>query len=500
MRAEGSFWKRKLPIVAGVALGALVGISSVQLTRPTSAPALQTATVQVSPQAKEGIQTLRSFSDVFVAVSDHVKPSVVSILVEKRQEQPRMRRMPQGMPGQDPFEFFFGTPRGGGEGAPTVKGGGTGMVIREDGMILTNNHVVEDAESIKVVFNDGKEYVAKVKGTDPRSDLAVIQIEARRLPIVTLGDSETARVGEWVIAMGNPYGFDYTVTAGIVSAKSRKVMGGARYENFIQTDASINPGNSGGPLLNLDGEVIGINTMIAGIGTGIGFAIPSNMARNVSQQLMNDGKVTRPWLGVGIQPLDEALSKGLNLPTQDGALINQVYEGSPAEVAGLRRGDVIVKLQDKAIKDSEALINAVGQERVGAELKVAVIRDGKEQIFKVKTATLPEQPGQARGAAPEAPVKADMLGMQVEPVDAELARSLGMARPAGVAITRLSPDSPVTAAGLREGDVVLEINQAPVNSGADVARVLGARDPARPVLLLVRRETSTFFVSFKVSR
>lgn len=495
----GAF-KKPLPLIVGLTLGVVTGLTATHFTLPTPAPAGQlVAAAPVTQEAKEGIKTLRAFSEAFEAVADKARPSVVSIVVEKHQERSMLsRQMPNGHPnfrGQpNPFGFFFDD---GDEGeAPMVKGGGTGMVIRSDGMILTNNHVVEDAETIKVYFNDGREFDAKVKGTDPRTDVAVIQIDARNLPAITLGDSEATRVGEWVVAMGNPYGFDYTVTAGIVSAKSRKVTGGRQYEDFIQTDASINPGNSGGPLLNLDGEVIGINTMIAGIGTGIGFAIPSNLAKNISSQLMKDGKVVRPWMGVGIQSVSDDMTRSLNLSSKSGALVNQVYEGSPAEKAGLKRGDVIVELNDKPVKDGDALVKTVLETRVGEEVKLDVVRDGKPVALKLVTAVMPDD------SNPVAPVQSgtarlEALGLTVQTVDEDLARKLGMRTPSGVVITALNPSSPAAEAGLRKGDVVLEVNRQPVdNAAAFNAAASNSNNGA--VLLLVARDGNTFFVGVRL--
>lgn len=496
MLAAISTLKKPLPLIIGLALGAVTGVSASYFTAPTPAP----AGLKAPPVAHEGIQTLKSFSEAFSMVAEKVKPTVVSIVVEKRNENSMMRRF-HGQPDMknrqlDPFEFFFQGPDDDDE--PTVRGGGTGMIVRADGMILTNNHVVKDADTIKVFLNDGREFVATVKGTDPRTDLAVIQIDAKNLPAVTLGNSEAMKVGEWVVAMGNPYGFDYTVTAGIVSAKGRKVVGGQQYEDFIQTDASINPGNSGGPLLNLDGEVIGINTMIAGIGTGIGFAIPSNMAQKVASQLMSDGKVVRPWLGVGIQSVSDEFVKSLNLPDKEGALVNQVYEGSPAEKAGVKRGDVIVRLGEKDIKDSDSLIKTVLESNVGDKLKLVVVRDGKEVALDLKTDVMPGEPQKMAAAGGSSESRVDALGVSVKGVNAELAEKLGMRAPSGVVVTGVSPGSPVSKAGLRTGDVVLEVNRRPVNS-PDEFNTAASKTSQGAVLLLVSREGNTYFVAVRLT-
>lgn len=491
---------KPMSLIVGLLLGSATAFTASQFTAPTPAPAIQPvlAAPAVSQQAKDGIQTLKSFSEAFASVAEHVKPAVVSILVEKPSERGMLsRRMPQGHPGrgQDPFEWFFQLPEG--QDEPTVKGGGTGMILRADGMVLTNNHVVEGASLIKVVLNDGREFEAKLQGTDPRTDLAVLKIDAKSLPTVSLGSSDDMRVGEWVVAMGNPYGFDYTVTAGIVSAKGRKVVGGRQYEDFIQTDASINPGNSGGPLLNLDGEVIGINTMIAGIGTGIGFAIPSSMARTVADQLMSDGKVTRPWLGVGIQSLTDEMSKALNVKSKDGALVNQVYEGSPAEKAGLQRGDIITSVNGKPVKESDDLIREVIRGKVGDSIRVAIVRDGKEQVLSVKTDVMPEQPGRANPSV-SGSARVETLGLGVTSVSQELAKKLGLRSATGVLIQEVLPSSPAARANLREGDLVLEVNRRPVSSVEEFNQAAGQTSQGA-VLLLVYRDGNTMFIPVRLS-
>jgi Do/DeqQ family serine protease len=498
--------KKPIPLIVGLALGAASAVTVTQFSQPTQAPA---APPVASPQVKEGIQTLRSFSETFTAVAEAARPAVVSILVEKREDGGGRvgRGLPPGHPRGDdgddnpfqgsPFEYFFRGPNPwqGGE-APLVKGGGTGIIVKPDGMILTNNHVVEGTESIKVFLNDGREFNATVKGTDPKTDLAVVKIDAKDLPTVKLGDSDATKVGEWVIAMGNPFGFDYTVTAGIVSAKGRRVSGGDKYEDFIQTDASINPGNSGGPLLNLNGEVIGINTMIAGIGTGIGFAIPSNLAQNVSKQLMDNGRVVRPWMGVSIQSMTEDIAKGLKLPGRDGALVGQVYEDSPAARAGIERGDVIVKLDDKPIKDGDALVKAVLNHKVGDEVPVVVIRDGKEKTFRVKTGTLPDEPQALAQNDAVRSKRMDNLGLEVQNLTQEMARKLGIRSKGGVVVSSVKPNSPAANAGLAPGDVILEVNRQPVNTVVEFTDA--AKDTQGAVLLLVSREGNTFFVPVRM--
>lgn len=385
--------------------------------------------------------------------------------------------------------------------SPIVRGGGTGIIIKANGVILTNNHVIDGAETIKVKLADGREFDGRVKGSDPRSDLALVTIDAKDLPTVKLGDSDNTKVGEWVIAMGNPYGFDYTVTAGIISAKGRKVTDSDRFEDFLQTDASINPGNSGGPLLNLDGEVIGINTMIAGIGTGIGFAIPSTLAQSIADQLLTSGKVVRPWMGVGIQPVTQEMAQSLGIDAQKGgAIVNQVQPGSPAEKAGMQRGDVVVKVENEKISDADDLVRAVQTRKVGEELKVVVIRDNKEKTLKVTTEAMPESPREALAQGPgnDAGGAVDKLGVEVKGMTNEMAQRYGLRNSEGVVITDIKPDSVCARAGLREGDVVLEVNRRPISNVNDFTQMAGTADRGT-LLLLISREGTTLFVPVRLS-
>lgn len=499
------FWKKPLPVIVGLVVGGVSAYSITKVSEPIVAPAAP----QLTPQVKEGIQTLRSFSDTFTAVADAVKPSVVSIMVEKRQGGMRKstKYKHHGGGGQDPFsgpnpfegtpfDFFFQGPNQQRE-APLIKGGGTGIIIKSDGMILTNNHVIEDSETITVFLSDGKEYKATVRGADPKTDLAVLKIEAKSLPIARLGNSDSTKVGEWVIAMGNPYGFDYTVTAGIVSAKGRHVSGGQKYEDFIQTDASINPGNSGGPLLNLNGEVIGINTMIAGIGTGIGFAIPSSMAQNVVDQLIATGKVTRPWMGVGIQSVSDELAASLKLKNKNGALVNQIYEDSPALKAGIERGDVIVSVNGNPVKDGDDLIKNIINKKVGDEVELTVIRNGKEKKISIKTSTMPENPNNPMEESASSTSKSETLGLETQSVTDEMAKDLGLRNKSGVVITSVKDGGPADRSGIREGDVILEMNRQPVRSPSDINN-LSKEAQDGTILLLISRQGNTLFVPVRL--
>ncbi len=486
-------------MVAGLLIGLVAGLAIAQFTRPNTAPAASTVT---SSEARKGIETLREFSDAFTAVAESAKPAVVSIVVEKK--HPGWVRGSQGDDeGQQfnpfqgtPFEFFFGPHGGPYRQPPTIKGGGSGMIVRSDGMILTCNHVVEGADKITVYLADGRSFPATVKGTDPKTDLAVIQVDAKHLPVIKLGDSEKTRVGEWVIAMGSPYGFDYTVTAGIVSAKGRRVTGGEKYEDFIQTDASINPGNSGGPLLNLDGEVIGINTMIAGIGTGIGFAVPTSLAKTVVDQLVSTGKVVRPWIGVGIQPVTEEMVSFLKLDERKGALVSQVYKGSPAEKAGIEIGDVIIKIDDTDIDDPDTLVRSVLKHEVGDRLTLLVVRNGKEKRIDVKTGVMPEEPS---GSGVLGTGKVPAFGVEVQDLTSEMAGAMGIGTEGGVVVTSVEPGSPAADAGIRRGDVILEVNRQPVESVSGFLDA-AAKATGDTALLLIGRDGRTFFVQLRLDR
>jgi len=361
--------------------------------------------------------------DSFADLAEKLKPAVVNISTSKtvRSGGLQMFQEPfgQGSPfeqffGDDFFRRFFGDIP---ERQFEQKSLGSGFIISEDGYIFTNNHVVEKADEILVKLSDEKEYKAKVVGTDQNIDIALLKIEPDgRLPVVTLGDSSRLRVGDWVVAIGNPFGLNQTVTAGIVSAKGR-VIGAGPYDDFIQTDASINPGNSGGPLFNLAGEVVGINTAIVAQGQGIGFAIPVNMARDVLDDLKTRGKVVRGWLGVSIQEISEDIAKNLNLKSREGALVADVFEGDPADKAGLRTGDVIVRIDGEKIKDTHDLLQKIARMRVGQKTSVQVLRNGKEMTFSITVSERPDQERLiARGKTSQ------YLGMTVQEITPEIAR------------------------------------------------------------------------------
>lgn len=440
----------------------------------------------------------------FAELTKKVGPAVVNISTTKkvsvRSFDPFKGFGPKRGP-RDPFEDFFDKFF---EGSPEQQREqhslGSGFIIREDGYILTNNHVVAEADEIIVRLNDEHKYPAKIIGTDEKTDIAIIKVNAEKnLPYVALGDSEKLQVGDWVVAVGNPFGLDHTVTAGIVSAKGR-FIGAGSYDNFIQTDASINPGNSGGPLFNLNGEVVGINTAIFAAGQGLGFAIPINMAKKLIPQLVEKGKITdRGWLGVAIQPMTEELAKSFGLEDESGALVGDVIAGSPAEKTGLKRGDVILKFDGQQIGKSVELPGLVASTPSGKTVDVEILRDGKKQTLK---ATLGKQETEAGTVAEKEKdgeaKKADVMGLIVKPLSMEDAHELGIPQGKGVLIARVEPGSSAEGAGLRSGDVLLEAGGKQINSMDEYKKAAGSLKKGNIVRLLVRRGNASIYVAFKI--
>ena len=342
------------------------------------------------------LTTAKSLGQAFVEVAKKVQPAVVNISTEKTITMKPWDKFGEDFFKGSPFEDFFRgfglSPREKGkEYRQKQRSGGSGVIVDKEGYILTNNHVVEGADKVKIKLNDGREFTATLKGQDSRTDLAVLHIKAKDLPIAALGDSDKLEVGEWAIAIGSPFGLEHTVTVGVISAKGRSGLGTGTYEDFIQTDASINPGNSGGPLINIDGEVIGINAMIIQPGTGIGFAIPINMAKQILNELIKTGKVVRPWLGISVQDLTPELMEHFKIKEKDGVLVGQVYQGTGAEKAGLASGDIIQSVDDKPVKNVGELVKEIQKRKVGQKVKLSVIREGKSLTIEVTTASMPQK-------------------------------------------------------------------------------------------------------------
>ncbi len=446
--------------------------------------------------APQGVSEARALSRTFTQVAQQVSPAVVRISVSKSPKLVRQR-------GGSPFDFFFdpggqdGNPFGGGEGfsqrMPKQRGTGSGVVIDTRGYILTNNHVVDSADEVTVNFLDGKSVPGKVVGTDPKSDLAVVKVEGVAVKAAKFANSDKLEVGEWVVAIGNPLGLDHTVTVGVVSAKGRYGFQQGQYEDFIQTDASINPGNSGGPLVDLDGNVVGINTMIAGMGTGIGFAVPSAMAQPIAEQLIASGRVRRPYLGIVMQDLTPELQRSLGTTApHKGALVNQVEPGSPADKAGIKPGDLIVDVDGAAVDGSKAVQRNVLKGRVGQALQIGIYRDGSQ--IKL-AATAGELPGASSPQARTGGGAAKSQDLSFQTLTPPLAEQLGFDKRArGAIVSDVRDGSAAAEAGVREGDLLVEIDRRPVTSAEDAQRALASTRPNGHLLRLQRGAAALYIV------
>jgi len=447
------------------------------------------------PEELAGLQNL---SKAFVHVAQIANPAVVTINSTQTVKQPSHPFL------NDPFfRQFFDLPEGSQE--RVMRGLGSGVIVNPDGYIITNNHVISDADEITVTINR-KEYEAKVVGKDPGSDVAVIKIEKSGLPTVNLGDSDKLQVGEWVMAIGNPFSDELqnTVTAGIVSAKGRSLSGlgsGSRltYQDFIQTDAAINPGNSGGALVNLRGELVGINTAIVGqANVGIGFAIPVNLAKNIMEQLISKGKVTRGWLGVYVQSLDEDMAKAMGLNQVSGALVQKVVEDGPAEKAGLEKDDIILKINNTEIAGSEQLTNFVAGLAPGASIDMLVWRNQKEKKLSVKLGERPTEGETETAVAGED--QAQQLGITVQELTDQLAERLGAQNVSGVVVSRVTPNSPADRKGIERGDIITSVNNKPVKSVRDYQAAVKGLKEDDVVLLRIFRDDNSYLRALRVPK
>ncbi|GAC1539533.1 MAG: DegQ family serine endoprotease [Polyangiales bacterium] len=415
-------------------------------------------------------------SEAVIAVAEKVSPSVVQIDVTVRDDS--AEALPWWLKKKS---------------ESIIHGNGSGVIISSDGYVLTNNHVVEDALSITVRTKDGKILPAKIKGRDPATDLAVVKIDAQGLTSAKLGDSESAKVGEWVIAVGSPFGLSYSVTTGVLSAKGRGGLGMNAVEDYLQTDASINPGNSGGPLVNLNGEVLGINTMIVGRGSGIGFAVPSNMAKRVVEQLVKNGKVERAWLGVGVQDLTPDLAKAFSVGPYAGVLINEAANGGPAAGAKIVPGDIISKVGGKPVHEAQDLIREVINHDVGTTIAIEVIRSGKVYEAKALLAARPEQPVKPTPMEEAKANPTSGFGITMKPIPPEAASKYGLGGKAQTYVSFVEPSSAADKAGVQAGDAILEAGPTP-DPSADQVKTSGAKGT---LLLRLQRKEAKFFVAIQ---
>jgi serine protease Do len=445
--------------------------------------------------SRQIMETSRAFSEIVNAVS----PAVVNISTTKV-----IRKDTRSL-FEDPFFDLFnpfhdyGVPKKWKEQSL-----GSGVIVSSDGYIITNNHVVEKGDEIKVTLFDKRTFKGKIVGADPKTDIAIVRIDARDLPTLMWGDSETLQVGEFVLAIGNPYSLSHTVTMGIISAVGRANVGIADYEDFIQTDAAINPGNSGGPLVNIKGELIGINTAIfsrTGGYQGIGFAVPSNMVRLVMDQLVQKGKVTRGWIGVTIQELTPELAQKFSLKKSNGALVSDVVKDSPAGKAGITRGDVIIEFNGKEVKDVSNLRNMVAQSKIGSEISMRIFRSGKEYTVKVFIIELPREVAEV--VPDQLPNDANvevLTGLTVMDLTKEIIRQLGFNKDErGVVVVKVEPGSPADEAEIKKGDILKEIDKKSINNVEDFNRIASNIKKDDTVLLFINRGGKKFYVILKAS-
>lgn len=438
-------------------------------------------------------QSAKSFSETFSEVAKNVNPAVVTITSEKVQKEQY----------RNPFEEFFGdeyfryyAP----ERERRSQALGSGVIVdASKGFIITNNHVIQDADEISIILIDEREFEAEVIGADPKSDIAILKIEAENLSAVGLGDSDNLDVGEWVLAIGSPFSanLSHTVTAGIVSAKGRSsVIGGVDYQDFIQTDAAINPGNSGGALVNLDGELVGINTAIATGGymrsnAGVGFAIPSNLANNIMKDLISEGRVIRAWLGVFIQDVNDGIAKALDLPDRNGSVVTEVVGDSPADKAGFKVEDVIIEFAGIKVRDSSHLKNLVSSSQPDTKEPVRIIRRGRERTLRVNLVELPQEDVIFASKSPPA----YSLGMRVEDLDESTLRQFRLSEDeVGVVVIEVEPSSVASRSGIQPGDIIKRVGDNDIDSARELRNIISKLDDEDSILLLIKRRGSSIFL------
>ncbi len=484
-------------VFTGVLMGLIIAAGFHWTHRTEAEPVAALASTPVSPELP-GTSVAQQLSDTFAAVAKRVNPSVVTIFTET---DVKVQQQFSG----SPFDQFFGgdffkqfSPNPQPQGDMKQMGLGSGVIVESDGVILTNNHVVKGADDIKVRLMDGREFKAKVKGTDPQTDLAVITIDAKGLPPLPLGDSDKARVGDWVLAIGSPLNpqLAHTVTSGIISAKGRSGVGLSTYEDYIQTDAAINPGNSGGALVNLNGELIGINSAIAtqtGGFMGIGFAVPVNLAKKVMNDIIEKGKVVRGWLGVYIQNITPELAKAMKLNNTQGVIVSKVQKDSPAAKAGLKEEDIILRLNGKEVHNSTELSTWISSISPKTTISMEVLRDNKVQTVEVKLGEL--SPNVQRLASGE--TTNSKIGLQVSNITNALANKYSLPSGLhGVVVTGVKPNTISADVGVQEGDVIMKVNRQTVNNVDDFNNIIGKAQPGDNIMFYLRRGEGNYFVAF----
>jgi serine protease Do len=490
LKRRNFFGALVLALAAGVALGAF-SATRAELRRPT-----QISEAPVSPIPVLPVQ-MPPQGGTFASIADAIRPAVININT--------VSRGGGGPQGRTPFEEFFGEEffrRFFGEVPERIpqRSLGSGVIVDPTGIALTNAHVVDKATEIEVVTLDGGKHRAKVIGVDKKTDLAVLKLDDGKasFKFARLGDSDRIQVGDWVLAVGSPFGLQATVTAGIISAKARQLDQGP-FDDFLQTDAAINPGNSGGPLVNMQGEVVGINTAIVAGGSGIGFAIPSNMARKIYTELRDKGRVTRGWLGVSIQPLTPELARSFGSKDAKGVLINEVMPDSPAAKAGLKPGDILLEFEGRSMEGTGDLQRAVGFFSPDRTAKLKILRDQAEKVIEVKVGQAPDE-RQAQQQRPSGGRARSMLGLEVRPVTPEIARQLNLRTTDGVIVFRVEDGTPAAEAGVQRGDVVKQLNGQTVKTMADFERLTGNMKEGDPLTVLLQRGAMSLYVAFRIGR
>jgi serine protease Do len=455
-------------------------------------PAPSTSVVSPRGTSSETTMPASATPSSFADLAEQLSPTVVNIRVTRLAKNATWqgRQLPQGPFGELFKRFFKEMPQ-----FPhqfKQQGAGSGVIISDDGYIVTNHHVLDGADKVVVTLADKQAYEAEIVGRDGKTDLAVLKINTdTALPVASMGDSDDLRVGDWVLAIGNPFGLSHTITSGIVSAKGR-VIGAGPYDDFIQTDASINPGNSGGPLFNMNGEVVGINTAVIPNGQGIGFAIPVNTAKPLVPQLVSDGVVTRGYLGVSIQSISPELLKALELSNRKGALVAEVVPGSPADKAGIQSGDVIVTFNEKMVDGAHDLPTMVAETPVDQEVTVVILRDGKKQPLPLTVGKLPADDSELKAASRATKGK---WGLQLQTLTLEVARQHRLPTEQGVLVVGIDPESPADEAGIRAGDVLVEVNRHAVTSVQDVKQALAKGTDDDSLLVRVKRGKGSLYVA-----